>query len=548
MTKHPTSSPVRRARRILYAVVGATAVALGCAIIALPGNAAVLIPLGAVILAAELFCARHLLRRLEQEWRRRAEGQGPRMRTDLPVAIGMLVVLISFSGALLFSQIHLRRIESEAIDILEDSAPGIEHLSAVRSKLRQLGVYVNEYLAGVRSDKTATRQNVRATRHQLDVELAAYDALPTFPEENERLAEILAALALLDESTAKALDEADAGALRAARRTLHEGFHPRQELADDAVLRLKLFNINYARARAHTILQAKRTSSIIATAFGVLSALVAVVASVFVFRSLRRQARLMVTHRDLLAARATELDAFAGRVAHDLKDPLCAVGLRIQSAARRREVDGQLRDNLETVGGQIARIGHIIDALLEFARAGANPSLGARADLQVILDEVVTDFFPAAKALNAELRVDPFPPRQLACTPGALTSVLSNLLGNAVKYIVEGTELPHRISVRAYDLENAVRVEVQDNGPGLPVGCEERVFEPFHRLRESRQPGIGLGLATVKKIVEAYRGRVGVFSTPGRGSTFWFEIPIWGRNATPAQTRIQREHPLGPAV
>ena len=70
-----------------------------------------------------------------------------------------------------------------------------------------------------------------------------------------------------------------------------------------------------------------------------------------------------------------------------------------------------------------------------------------------------------------------------------------------------------------------VCVEIEDNGPGLPPGAEERVFEPFRRLAQSSQPGIGLGLATVKKLVEAYQGRVGVSSRLGRGSTFWFELP-----------------------
>jgi signal transduction histidine kinase len=59
----------------------------------------------------------------------------------------------------------------------------------------------------------------------------------------------------------------------------------------------------------------------------------------------------------------------------------------------------------------------------------------------------------------------------------------------------------------------------------LPPGSERIIFEPFRRLTESNQPGIGLGLATVKKVVEAYKGRVGVISIHGCGSTFWFEIP-----------------------
>ncbi|HXU63529.1 MAG TPA: HAMP domain-containing sensor histidine kinase, partial [Polyangia bacterium] len=166
----------------------------------------------------------------------------------------------------------------------------------------------------------------------------------------------------------------------------------------------------------------------------------------------------------------------------------------------------------------------IINGLLEFARAGANPEPDARADLGETLEAVMGDVRAAAAEAGVELRVEPFPPTHLACTPGALTSVLANLVGNGVKYVGDGQRAP-RVVVRLRDQGDRARVEVEDNGPGLPPGAEERVFEAFRRATQSSKPGIGLGLATVKKIVEAYRGRVGVDSRPGRGSTFWFEMP-----------------------
>jgi signal transduction histidine kinase len=105
-----------------------------------------------------------------------------------------------------------------------------------------------------------------------------------------------------------------------------------------------------------------------------------------------------------------------------------------------------------------------------------------------------------------------------------LTSVLSNLLDNSIKYIVQSPPNRRDISVHVRDAGLAARVEVEDSGPGLPLGCEEQAFEPFRRFTQATQPGIGLGLATVKKIVDAYKGRVGVRSRPGQGSTFWFEL------------------------
>jgi signal transduction histidine kinase len=98
-------------------------------------------------------------------------------------------------------------------------------------------------------------------------------------------------------------------------------------------------------------------------------------------------------------------------------------------------------------------------------------------------------------------------------------------VGNALKYVVEGRDPARKIRLHVADQPGAVRVEVEDNGPGLPPGTEQAVFEPFVRVGSTKQSGSGLGLATVRRIVEAYGGRVGVQSKPGAGSCFWFEMP-----------------------
>ena len=191
----------------------------------------------------------------------------------------------------------------------------------------------------------------------------------------------------------------------------------------------------------------------------------------------------------------------------------------------RCQGDPQLRDGLGKLARQSERMGEIIDDLLTFASAGARPLPDATADLRKLVDEVVADFLPAAEAMHAELRVDEFAPMQVACTPAALTSVLSNLVGNAVKYLGEGRHPVEWIAIHVLARGDVARIEVEDTGPGIPPGAEQRVFEPFQRLDASK-PGIGLGLATVKKLVEAYGGRVGVHSILGKGSTFWVELPI----------------------
>jgi signal transduction histidine kinase len=200
--------------------------------------------------------------------------------------------------------------------------------------------------------------------------------------------------------------------------------------------------------------------------------------------------------------------------------------LRLAVLLEAGDLEQRLRGNVLGASGQLERMRHVIDGLLDFARSGAHPSGEAHADLTAVLDEVIDYARPAAEAAQAELHVT-VPPEEtgLAIAPDALTIVLANLLSNATKYVVEGERLPHRIGVRVSLDSGLARIEVEDNGPGLSPGAEQQIFEPFRRLA-SRQPGTGLGLATVKRIVEAYQGQVGVRAEPGHGSTFWVELPL----------------------
>jgi two-component system phosphate regulon sensor histidine kinase PhoR len=122
-----------------------------------------------------------------------------------------------------------------------------------------------------------------------------------------------------------------------------------------------------------------------------------------------------------------------------------------------------------------------------------------------------------AVAIDASLRVH--------ADPTALGQILQNLLDNAIKYAAEGGH----VRVRAATAEgNAVRIEVEDDGPGVEPKHRERVFERFYRVDPGRSRelgGTGLGLSIVKHLAETMGGRVGMRPAERRGSVFWFELP-----------------------
>jgi signal transduction histidine kinase len=252
--------------------------------------------------------------------------------------------------------------------------------------------------------------------------------------------------------------------------------------------------------------------------------LLAVVGVLLALTASRQHVALVEDSRRMAEARAGELEMFAGRVAHDLRAPLAVIEMRSSSRFRAEPADA-LRETLDRVARQGRRMDEIINALLAFAQAGAEPELETCSDVADVVDEIIADARSIASVPSLEVVIEPIPAVNVASSRGVLAIVLSNLVHNAAKYIVGG-EGPPRITVRLNDDDDgALRFEVQDTGPGLPPGAEHIVFQPFVRVGTTVQGGIGLGLATVKKLVEAHEGTVGVVSTPGRGCRFWFELP-----------------------
>lgn len=273
---------------------------------------------------------------------------------------------------------------------------------------------------------------------------------------------------------------------------------------------------------AREIARVHEESRDLAFSLGALGIFAALGAGGIALTVIRKQSKLVDEHARLLDVRAQELEAFAYRVAHDLRNPLGTIALRIQAMRLAEDAD---KPQLDKLTRSVTRMDRLIEDLLQFARAGAAPEAGARAMLPDVIRDVLADAGPQIEAAQAELVVGAIPQVEVGCARGTLASMLGNLVNNAAKYVTGGTP-PHIIHVRACIKGTRARVEVCDNGPGIPPGCEEVVFEPFRRLGNLREPGLGIGLATVKRIAEAYDGRVGVTSNDGCGSTFWFELPI----------------------
>ena len=143
--------------------------------------------------------------------------------------------------------------------------------------------------------------------------------------------------------------------------------------------------------------------------------------------------------------------------------------------------------------------------------------------LGVIDDAVeIVEGILAPRAQRANVQVDRELPPVMADSL-RVRQVFSNLLSNASKYSADGDV----IVVRAERSDGHVRVSIRDRGAGIPADQQAGLFERFYRVRPgNEEPGIGLGLAICKGIVEAHGGSIGVESEPGTGTTVWFTLPV----------------------
>jgi signal transduction histidine kinase len=212
-----------------------------------------------------------------------------------------------------------------------------------------------------------------------------------------------------------------------------------------------------------------------------------------------------------------DLEAFAGRIAHDFKNLLSPIKLTAASLTRQVPTAESNRKSAERIERTLARATHLMDGLLAFSRAAHAPPPSGPTSVREGVSDVMDELSSLAARVNAQLTVD-IQDVQVCCDSGLLHLVLLNLVSNGLKFM-EGCAR-RALTVRAWTQRDHVRIEVRDTGPGIPADALPHVFEPFYRAYGTRNvAGTGIGLATVKRIVEACHGSVEIRSEIGSGTT-----------------------------
>jgi signal transduction histidine kinase len=431
--------------------------------------------------------------------------------------VAFFLSIACFFGSTLYSQRTSRAIDEAANSIATNAMPSIQRLSSARAELRKLATDVQRHTS---PEDKAGRQAILDDRTHVDEEVDRYLELPAYPGEREHQRQLDHNLAQIDRAVGALLARID-GQTVAIESPLRDESNKAIEQTIVHLRSLIDFNAAHAADQAEEIARARIRSDRTALGLDAMSALLTLIVAFLVVRLLRHYERVLEERNRLIETRAEALEQFAGRVAHDVLGPLSATSVAIQLALRRVG-DDQTKETLGRGARGVTRVQTIVDGLLRFARAGARPEPGVATPIRPVIEEVIAEMQPLAAESDVKLTAEGICDASVTGNPGVVTSLIENLVRNAIKYMLNARE--RRVTVRSMLTNGCVRVEVQDTGPGIAPELLPRVFQPYVRGADTGKPGIGLGLATVRRIVEAHGGTVGVTSSPS-GSLFWFELP-----------------------
>ena len=233
---------------------------------------------------------------------------------------------------------------------------------------------------------------------------------------------------------------------------------------------------------------------------------------------------LTYTRREMLLARARS-DFIAG-VSHDLRMPLAQILIASETLTLRRERNDSERASLtSSIVRETRRVMAVVDNVLLFSRSGAVELKPVMRDVDTneLFEEVIDAVRLAVDDAGQTIEVAPGAPASVRADKRLVRQALVNLVDNAIKYGAVG----QRIILAATQDSGLVRLSVDDEGAGIPVEERERIFQPYARLADdqvSERTGTGLGLAVVRQIVDACRGRVWIESRQEGGTRVVIEL------------------------
>jgi signal transduction histidine kinase len=217
---------------------------------------------------------------------------------------------------------------------------------------------------------------------------------------------------------------------------------------------------------------------------------------------------------------------FIGIASHELKTPLTAIKANIDFILSEKEgrISENLRSYLITIQRNTNRIQMRMDQMLDLSRMKSNRLLFNREPIP--LSEMMAGYISEVTPVEKHLVIQVDIPQglQVYADRNALHDIFINLLSNAFKFTADGGQ----VSILAGQKDQSILLEIKDTGMGIPEDGLQMIFDEFYQVEGGKYGGTGLGLAIAKRLVEEHGGNIWVESQLGKGSTFYFTLPLSG--------------------
>jgi PAS domain S-box-containing protein len=229
--------------------------------------------------------------------------------------------------------------------------------------------------------------------------------------------------------------------------------------------------------------------------------------------------------QDSLTESNSALEQFAYVASHDLQEPLRTMGVYAQLLGQKYSgrLDAEADQFLGFILSASTRMSALVQDLLAYARLTTEEERPSSIALDEDLEAALTHLEQAIQESGASVTHDPMP--TLAVDRGQMVRLFQNLVSNAVKYRKPGE--PPKVHISAEQTGTEWVISIRDNGIGFDPQYAAAIFAPFKRLHTQEEyPGTGVGLAICRRIVQAQGGRIWAESQPGKGTTFFFTLPV----------------------
>lgn len=443
-----------------------------------------------------------------------ADGISKRLLTASFAVILILLAVLEIA-AYVESRASQQRVE----DLVTNALRSVELVGQIGMDVQRERMLTERHI--LESDPAgwnAVERDLAANRADFHKAAAAYAEHLRMPGELAAWTRLAVDIAVKDELAPAVIALSRANRDTEARRRL-DAMQPLFDAIQADVARL--VKINRAGAqRARTQMNAVQHHAVeFRIVLGICIGTLLTLLGIALTRALARNERRLNDKTRALEDKNRELDAFAGRVAHDLRGPLSAISVASYLLGERVPQQAKMTG---VVQRSVAQMTNLVDELLELSRIGVTANATGRTE--PVAAAIAEELAARVRDVGGRLRVA-LEPAVVRCSEGLLHQILWNVAENALKY--RRPEVAPEIEISGRVIHSAYELTISDNGVGMSHDDAAHVFEPFFRARRTSSiSGTGLGLSIVRRIIDACGGTVAVSSELGQGTRIVIRLPL----------------------